>query len=146
MDDSLILEVHWPDDLDPETVPFATRTQTVLRWRGLYDDPARFNTLTVAEVAGCGNTGPVTIANLRTTAHTAIRRHHQDAPLRERMANVLADVATAGTKPDQRALAGHLNGLRTAIDKQAALSHSTTQCSDTLRRSQVSPGTVSRCS
>ena len=62
-----ILDTRWPEDLDPETVPFATRTVTVLQRHGLYDDPARFNTLTVAEVAGWTNTGPVTIVNHCTT-------------------------------------------------------------------------------
>ena len=47
-----ILDLHWPDDLDPAMVPFAARTQTVLRRRGLYNDATTFNALTVAEVAG----------------------------------------------------------------------------------------------
>jgi len=91
--DTLLLDLRWPDDLDPEAVAFLTRTETVLRRSGLYDDPAQFNTLTVAEVAGWESTRPVTIANLRTTAHAAIRRHHQEAGLRSRMDTVLKDVA-----------------------------------------------------
>ena len=78
MTDALIPEEHWPDGLDPETVSFATRIETVLRRHSLYDDPAQFNTLTVAEVAGWANTGPVTIANNRTTPSTHhIPRFHQ---------------------------------------------------------------------
>jgi hypothetical protein len=88
-----ILDHNWPADLDPEAVPFATRTETVLRRHGLYHDPARFGTLTVAEVAGWTNSGPVTIANLRTTAHAAIRRHHAETDLRARINVVLQDVA-----------------------------------------------------
>lgn len=81
MKDNLVIDVPWPDDLDPETVPFAARAETVLRHYGLYDDPSRFNTLTVDEVAGWWNTGTVTIANIRTTAHAAILRHHVEKPL-----------------------------------------------------------------
>jgi hypothetical protein len=89
-----LLDASWPDDLDPETVPFATRTETVLRRRGFYADPTQFNTLTVAEVAGWTNTGLVTIANIRTTAHAAIRLHHAEADLRARIAADLGAVAS----------------------------------------------------
>ena len=91
--DALLLDLSWPDDLDPETVPFSTRTETVLRRRGLYNQPEGFNTLTVAEVAGWWNTGPVVIANLRITAHASIRQHHKEAGLRARMDIVLKNVA-----------------------------------------------------
>ena len=77
MSGNLVIDLPWPDDLDPEAVPFATRTETVLRRGGLYDDPSRFNTLTVDDVASWWNTGTVTIANIRTTAHAAILRHTQ---------------------------------------------------------------------
>jgi hypothetical protein len=150
--DTLLLDLRWPDDLDPETVPLLTRTETVLRRGGLYDDPAQFNTLTVAEVAGWENTGLVTMANLRTTAHAAIRRHHQEAEVRARMDIVLEDVAaepwatriwyrdprfadhvpksdatvheiaTAGTATDRRYLFDQLARLGAAIDKREALS------------------------
>jgi hypothetical protein len=150
--DATILELYWPDDLDPGTVSFTTRTETVLRRRGLYDDPAGFNTLTVAEVAGWWNTGPVTIANLRTITHSAIRRHHEEAGLRARIDTVLKevaiepwapqvrfwdprftdylpksdatvhDIATSRSIPDRQFLFDRLGDLRAAIDKQATLS------------------------
>ncbi|MEN8237599.1 MAG: hypothetical protein ABFR53_00215 [Actinomycetota bacterium] len=55
------------------------------RW-GFYDDPTMFNALTVAEVAGWRNTGPVIIANLSTTATAAIRKHLREAEQRARVA------------------------------------------------------------
>jgi hypothetical protein len=97
-----ILNSPWPEDLDAETVSFATRTETVLRRHGLYDDPARFNTLTVVVVAGWTNTGLVTIANIRTTAHAAIRRHQAEADLRARIAVDLGAVASEPWTPQIR--------------------------------------------
>ena len=147
-----ILNHAWPADLDPETVSFATRTETVLRRHGLYDDPARFGTLTVAEVAGWTNTGPVTIANLRTIGHAAIRRYHAETDLRARIElefecvaaerwatriwhqdprfrehlprgdQTVYDIATAGTAADRQLLFDRLDDLRAAIDAQAAVS------------------------
>jgi hypothetical protein len=124
----------------------------VLRRHGLYDDPARFNTLTVAEVAGWTNTGPVTIANIRTIAHAAIRRHHAETDLRARIElefecvaaepwatriwyqdprfrehlprgdQTVYDIATAGTAADRQFLFDRLDDFRSAIDTQAAAS------------------------
>ena len=132
--------------------PLTARTKMVVRRGGLYNDPARFNSLTVAEVAGWENTGPVTIANLRTTAHAAIRQHHQEVDLRHHIDAVLEDVAvepwatriwhrdprftdylpksdatvygiaTTGTEVDRRFLFDCLADLLAAIDTQAALS------------------------
>jgi hypothetical protein len=149
--DPLILEEHWPDDLEPELVPFATRTKTVLRRAGLYDDPGRFNTLTVAEVAGWWNTGTGTIADLRTTAHAAIRQHHTERELRVRIAHALEgvaaepwartvwrydprftthlpktamtvyDIATTGSSTDRRYMFNRLPNLREAVTVQAVL-------------------------
>ena len=50
MDDALILDAPWPDDLDPADVPFRTRTVTVLTRMGFFDHPTRFNTLTESVV------------------------------------------------------------------------------------------------
>jgi hypothetical protein len=91
-----ILDSSWPEDLDPETVPFATRAETVLRWKGFYNDPTLFNTLTVAEVAGWWNTGPVTIANIRMTGNAAICRHHQET---EQRTQIAADLDTVSSEP-----------------------------------------------
>jgi hypothetical protein len=44
VDSELILDSPWPADLDPATVPFKTRTQTVLHRAGLHDDPTRLDT------------------------------------------------------------------------------------------------------
>jgi hypothetical protein len=148
---TLILNLPWPDDLDIETVPFATRTTTVLKRRGFYDDPTRFDDLTVADLAGWWNTGPATVANLRTTAHTAIRQHHRETELRVRLTVDLDsvaseawsaqvwyrdprftafvpnrkvtvhDIATCGTASDRRYLWDRLPGLYAAIESQTAL-------------------------
>ena len=58
MDDAPILDAPWPPDLDPDTVPFLTRTVTILRRMGFFDDSSRFDTLTEAEVLAWWNAGP----------------------------------------------------------------------------------------
>jgi hypothetical protein len=136
-------------------VPFAARTETVLRRAGLCDDAVRFNSLTVAEVDGWWNTGTGTIADLRTTAHPGIRDHHQNQPLRARIDQTLGGgaaepwartvwrhdprfsqhlpridataytIATTGTALDRRFLYGHVGPLRTAITAQGTLTLTT---------------------
>jgi hypothetical protein len=78
-----ILTVQWPQGLNPTDVPFLQRTKTVLERPGLSDDPAKFNSLTVAEVAEWCNAGPVTIDNLRTAGNKAIRTHQAETGLRQ---------------------------------------------------------------
>lgn len=78
MDGGLILDSPWPDDLDPAAVPFRTRTETVLRRAGYYEDSTRFDTLTDAEVMGWWNAGVATVADLRFAGNRAIRQHHKD--------------------------------------------------------------------
>ena len=146
-----ILDHRWPEDLDPETVPFATRTVTVLRRHGLYDNPNLFNSLSVADVAGWTNAGSVTIANVRITGNAAIRRHHTDTDSRTRIAADLDtvvsepwakqiwhrdprfaefipkgdltvhDIATGGTADDRRFLWNRLDDLYAAVGSQALL-------------------------
>lgn len=50
MDRGPLLDSPWPADLDPASVPFKVRSETVLHRAGLYDDPTRFDTLTEAGV------------------------------------------------------------------------------------------------
>ena len=74
-----LLNEPWPDDLDPADVPFRTRSVTVLRRMGYFDDPSLFDTLTEAEVLSWWNAGPKTVADIRATGNAAIRRHHEQA-------------------------------------------------------------------
>ena len=46
VDYSPILDAPWPDDLDPATVQFRTRSVTILRRMGFFDDPSLSNDLT----------------------------------------------------------------------------------------------------
>ena len=75
VDGKPILDAKWPLDLDPVTVPFKLRTETVLRRAGYLDDLTRFDTLTEAEVLGWWNAGAATVADLRFTGNRAIRRY-----------------------------------------------------------------------
>ena len=52
VDDALILNESWPDDLDPADVPFVTRSSTVPRRMGYFGDPSRFNALLLRLWAG----------------------------------------------------------------------------------------------
>jgi hypothetical protein len=63
VDDTLLLDTPWPDDLDPATVPFRTRSITILRRMGYLDDPSLFNTLTEVEVLSWWNAGVGTVAD-----------------------------------------------------------------------------------
>jgi hypothetical protein len=150
VDDLPILTEPWPDDLDPTDVPFRKRSSTVLYRMGYFDDPIRFDTLTDDEVLSWTNAGPKTVADIRDTGNEAIRRHHQQvAELPQLQADMAAvagepwakhiwrrdprfaefipkidatayNIATGGTLDDQRFLWSHLDGLRVAIEAQAA--------------------------
>jgi len=139
-------------DLDPTDVRFRTRTVTVLRRMGYFDDPSLFNTLTEAEVLSWWNAGVVTVGDIRTTGNAAIRRHHEEAAehaqLKADLASVadepwarhiwyhdprfaalmpkgdatVYDIATTGSLNDKRVLWGNLNALRAAVRVQASLS------------------------
>jgi hypothetical protein len=63
VDDALLLTAPWPDDLDPADVPFRTRTITILRRAGFFDDWSRFNTLTETEVLSWWNAGVGTVTD-----------------------------------------------------------------------------------
>lgn len=151
MDADRILRTPWPVDLDPATVPFKTRTATVLRRRGLFEDWSKFNELTHGDVSSWWNTGPITIDDLRSTGNGAIKRHHDEADLLQRLGTDLEivasepwaphvwhddprfvefvpkgaatayDIATAGTALDRRHLWDHLDSLRAVLGAQAAL-------------------------
>ena len=49
--DDTLLDAPWPDDLDPADVPFLTRTVTVLRRMGFFDDPSLVGTATEARTS-----------------------------------------------------------------------------------------------
>ncbi len=63
MESDRLLAQPWPPDLNPATVPFRTRSVTILRRMGLFDDPSLFNTLTEAEVWSWWNAGVGTVAD-----------------------------------------------------------------------------------
>ena len=63
MDTTHLFDAPWPPDLDPATAPFLTRSVTVLRRMGFFDDWTRFNTLTDTEVLGWWDAGVGTVAD-----------------------------------------------------------------------------------
>jgi hypothetical protein len=150
VDDTPILNEPWPGNLNPADVPFRTRSVTVLRRMGVFDDPTLFNSLTDSEVLSWTNAGPITVADIGANGNEAIRRHHEQAAelphLQADMAAVAGepwakhiwrrdlrfaeylpdvadtayDIATTGSLDDQRFLWGNLEALRAAINAQAA--------------------------
>ena len=151
MDSGPILDEPWPADLDPAAVPFKTRSETVLRRAGLYDDPERFDTLTEADVMSWWNAGAATVADIRFAGNRAIRRHHDEVDARSQLNTDLDavasepwtrqvwwrdprfkahiprgdttvyEIATAGPQDDRHSLWRHLDGLKDAVKHQAAL-------------------------
>jgi transcriptional regulator with XRE-family HTH domain len=57
VDETLLFDAQWPDDLDPATVPFLTRSVTILRRAGFFDDWSLFDTVSEAEVLSRINAG-----------------------------------------------------------------------------------------
>ena len=135
----------WPEDLDPATVPFKGRSETILRRHGFYGNWSLFNDLAEADAAGWWNAGPVTVEDIRITGNEAIHHHHDTVDLRHRIDTDLAAVAlepwsphiwhrdprfaefvpkgdstvreitTSGTALDRRALWDRLDDLRAAV-------------------------------
>ena len=152
MDDNLLLDAPWPNDLDPATVPFLTRNVTILKRMGYYDDWSLFNTLTETEVLSWTTAGVGTVADIRTTGSAAIVEYHGEAlSLGRSVADVasLADkawarhiwdrdprfkgflpkgggtvygVVASGTDDDRMFLWDNLEALREAVAAQATLS------------------------
>jgi hypothetical protein len=152
VDNARILDSPWPEDLDPADVPFKGRTETVLRRQGFYDDRPLFDSVTATDVLSWWNAGPVTVEDMRTIGNEAIQRHHGTVELRRRIDIDLAyvarepwalhiwhrdprfaefmskgdstvyDIATSGAALDLRALWERLDGLKGAVEAQAALS------------------------
>jgi hypothetical protein len=151
VDDALLFDARWPPALDPATVPFRTRSATVLRRMGFFDDPSLFNTLTEVEVRSWWNAGVVTVADIRDTGNAAIPRHHEEvARLRKFEADMASladelwathiwfkdprfeahppmgdgtvyDIATSGTDTDRESLWESREALRDAVAFQANL-------------------------
>jgi len=135
-----ILAQPWPSDLDPKRVPFQRRTITTLQRMGAWDDRARFDELTVADVAGFWVTGPVTIADLVNTSEEAIRWHRNQsrqlaavgesepwtrqvwrrdrrfADLLPQVDATVSSIALSGHHDDQRHLFHNLPALRRRLD------------------------------
>jgi hypothetical protein len=152
VDNTGIFDQPWPADLDPATVPFKGRTETILRRQGFYDDWSLFNGLTEAVVLSWWNAGSATVEDLRTTGNEAMQIHHETVERRHRIDTDLAaaarepwalhiwhrdprfaeyipkgdatvyDIATSGTTLERRALWERLDDLRAAVEAQAALS------------------------
>jgi hypothetical protein len=152
VDNTRLLDSPWPNDLDPATVEFKGRSETVLRRNGLYDDWSLFNELTEAAVERWWNTGPVTVEDIRDTGDVAVRLHHETVGLRRRIDidltavaleswaphiwhpdprfaefipkgdSTVYDIATSGTALDRHALWNELDALRAAVGDQAGLS------------------------
>lgn len=81
MDDAPILNHPWPPNLNPADVPFRSRTVTILRRKGFFGDPTRFDTLTEAEVMSWWSAGVETVDDIRRTGNDAIRRHQPAGPI-----------------------------------------------------------------
>jgi hypothetical protein len=63
VDDTLLLDAPWPPGLDPADVPFLTRSVTILRRMGYYDDWRLFNDPAEAEVLSWTTAGVGTVAD-----------------------------------------------------------------------------------
>jgi hypothetical protein len=61
--DGTLLNAPWPDKLDPADVPFRTRSVTILRRAGYFDDWSRFNDPTETEVLSWTTAGVGTVAD-----------------------------------------------------------------------------------
>ena len=96
MDEILLLNALWPDDFDSATVPFRTRSVTILQCMGYFDDWSRFNTLTEVEVLSWWNAGVTTVADIRDTSNEAIRRYHAEPEL---LAQIKTDLAVVAKEP-----------------------------------------------
>ncbi len=96
MDDTLVLDAQWPDDLDPATVPFLKRSVTILRHVGYFDDWALFNTLTGAGILSWTMAGVGDVADIRTTGNAAIVEYHGEVLS---LGRSMADVASLVDKP-----------------------------------------------
>ncbi len=76
VDDTLLLDAPWPDDLDLATVPFLKRSVTILRRVGYFDEWTLFNTLTGVEVLSWTMAGVGNVADITTTGNAAIVEYH----------------------------------------------------------------------
>jgi hypothetical protein len=61
--DGTLLNAPWPDKLDPADVPFRTRSVTILRRAGYFDDWSRFNAPPETEVRSWTTAGVGTVAD-----------------------------------------------------------------------------------
>ena len=150
MDKTPIFTAPWPHDLDPGAVPFTKRTATVLDRQGIYTNPVLLNRVTVTDVLGWRNAGPVTVEDL--TGNDAIRRHHAETDLLKELAADLSatasepwaphiryldprfagpipkgdltvyEIATSRSAVDRHFLWEHRSSLRDAVHTQAKLS------------------------
>jgi hypothetical protein len=76
----MILNQRWPLDLDPAQAGFKTRTITILRRHGYWDDPTRLDALTGDEFLAIETVGPVVLADLVEKGNAAIEWHENLPP------------------------------------------------------------------
>lgn len=77
--DDTVLTTPWPDDLNPATVPFLTRSVTTQHRMGYFDDRSLFNTVREDQVLSWTTAGVGTVADIRTTGSAAIVDYHREA-------------------------------------------------------------------
>jgi hypothetical protein len=65
----MILNQPWPEDLDPALAGFKTRTITILRRHGYWDDLTKLDSLTVEEFLAYETAGIGVLADLVISAH-----------------------------------------------------------------------------
>jgi hypothetical protein len=71
----MILDRPWPEDLDPAQAGFKTRTITILRRHGYWDDPTRLDSLTVEEFLAYETAGIAVLTDLIEKGNAAIAWH-----------------------------------------------------------------------
>jgi hypothetical protein len=80
----MILDRPWPEDLDPATAGFKTRTITILRRHGYWDDPTKLDTLTADEFLAIETSGTVVLTDLVEKGNAAIAWHEGLPPQQRR--------------------------------------------------------------
>ena len=95
----MILDQPWPPNLDPARAGFKTRTITILRRHGYWDDPTTLDSLTTEEFLAIETAGPIVVADLVEKGNAAITRHESLPPDERRGHSVIIhwDAADRGT-------------------------------------------------
>ncbi len=72
----------WPPTLDPNTVPWRTRTRNSLKRAGLLTNKSRLSQITFGELLALPGMGIVSLLDFATTAEAAMERLEQMVPLK----------------------------------------------------------------